>query len=171
MADTVGEGYLRDILRLLRKYQALAEDAIAQVQDDAKLHAELDASSNSIAVTMKHVAGNLRARYTDLLRSDGEPTRNRDAEFEMPEAATRDEILRWWREGFGIATESIEALAPSDLEKTIHIRGEAHTVVQALNRTITHTTYHVGQIVYLARHFAGAGWHTLTMPKKPSRQI
>jgi Protein of unknown function (DUF1572) len=170
MNVAAGDAYLRDVAQLFRKYQELAERAIAYVSDEAKLHVQLDAASNSIAVIMKHVAGNLRSRYTDFLTTDGEkPNRNRDAEFEMPEQASRDEILRSWRDGFDVALRSIEALTPDDLDKTIYIRGEAHSVVQALNRSITHTTYHVGQVVYLARHFAGPDWRPLTIPKKPSR--
>ena len=115
---------------------------------------------------MKHVSGNLRSRFRDFLTTDGEkPDRNRDGEFEMPDRVARAEILRWWRDGFAAALGAIEALAPDDLARTVQIRGEAFLVVEALNRSITHTAYHVGQIVYLARHFAGPSWTSLTIPK------
>jgi len=160
--------YLKDVARSFRNYQALGERAIAQAPDSG-LHTELDSRSNSIAVVVKHVSGNLRSRFRDFLTTDGEkPDRNRDGEFEMSDHVARDEILRWWREGFSAALGAIEALAPDDLERTVHIRGEAFLVVEALNRSITHTAYHVGQIVYLARHFAGPAWTALTIPKGAS---
>jgi uncharacterized damage-inducible protein DinB len=160
--------YLADILKTFRNYKALAERAIAKAPDDA-LHTELDANSNSIAVTVKHVAGNLRSRFRDFLTSDGEkPDRNRDTEFEMPERVSRAEMMRRWDESWAIVLGSIEALTPQDLTRTVHIRGEAFLVVEALNRSVTHTAYHVGQMVYLARHFAGASWSSLSIPKGAS---
>ena len=160
--------YLKDIARSFRNYQALGERAIAQAPD-ADLHTELDRSSNSIAVVVKHVSGNLRSRFRDFLTTDGEkPDRNRDGEFEMTERVPRAVMLRWWSEGFAAALGAIEALAPDDLVRTVRIRGEAFLVVEALNRSVTHTSYHVGQIVYLARHFAGAEWTSLTIPKGES---
>ena len=157
--------YLKDLARTFRNYQALGERAIAQAPD-SDLHTELDRNSNSIAVVVKHVSGNLRSRFRDFLTTDGEkPDRNRDGEFEMPDRVARAEILRWWRDGFAAALGAIEALAPDDLARTVQIRGEAFLVVEALNRSITHTAYHVGQIVYLSRHFAGPSWTSLTIPK------
>ena len=157
--------YLNDLARTFRNYQSLGERAIAQAPD-ADLHTELDANSNSIAVIVKHVSGNLRSRFRDLLTTDGEkPDRNRDGEFQMPERVAREAVLRWWRDGFAAALGAIASLAPDDLVRTVHIRGEAFLVVEALNRSITHTAYHVGQIVYLARHFAGPAWTSLTIPK------
>jgi len=162
--------YLRDVVRTFRNYKALAERAMAQVPSDADLHRQLDANSNSIAVIVKHVAGNLRSRFRDFLTTDGEkPDRDRDDEFEMPEHASREEMLRWWNEGWAIALASIEALTPEDLDRTIYIRGEAFLVPEALNRSSTHTAYHVGQIVYVARHLASANWTTLTIPKGASK--
>jgi hypothetical protein len=162
--------YLRDVVRTFRNYKALAERAMAQVPSDTDLHRQLDANSNSIAVIVKHVAGNLRSRFRDFLTTDGEkPDRDRDDEFEMAEHASREEILRWWAEGWAITLASIEALTPEDLDRTIYIRGEAFLVPEALNRSSTHTAYHVGQIVYVARHLASANWTTLTIPKGASK--
>jgi hypothetical protein len=161
--------YLRDIARTYRTYKALAERAIAQVSD-ADLHARVDPDANSIAILAKHLAGNLRSRFTDFLTSDGEkPDRNRDGEFEMPDRASREEILRWWESSWAIALASIEALAPEDLDRTILIRGESFLVLESLDRLAAHAAYHVGQIVLLAKQFAGADWTSLSIPKrKPS---
>jgi Protein of unknown function (DUF1572) len=164
--------YLRDVVRTFKSYKALAERAIAQVPSDADLHTQLDAASNSIAVIVKHVAGNLRSRFRDFLTTDGEkPDRNRDGEFEMPDQASRDEMLRWWNEGWAIALTSIEALTPADLDRTVFIRGEAFLVPEALGRSVTHTSYHVGQIVYVARHLAAPSWTSLTIPKGASGAV
>jgi len=163
--------YLADIVRSFRMYKALGEAAIAQVAVDTDLHAVLDPGSNSIATIVKHIAGNLRSRFTDFLTTDGEkPDRDRDGEFDMPVAVSRGEILQWWQSGFTIALASIEALEPGDLTRTIYIRGDAFLVVEALNRLVTHLAYHVGQIVYLARHLAGPRWTSLSIPRKPSQK-
>ena len=168
---SLGEAYLRSTLRTYRIYKDLGERAIAQVTSEADLHHQIDPESNSIAVIVKHVAGNLRSRFRDFLTSDGEkPDRNRDAEFETTEAVSRDEILRWWNDGFRVAIESIEALGPEDLERTVTIRKEEFLVVEALNRSVTHTSYHVGQIVYVARHLAGPAFKSLSIPKGRSAQ-
>src|SRR5947207_12265835 len=144
--DGLSAAYLADILRAFRQYKKLGEAALAQVPADAGLHVQLDAGSNSIAVIVKHISGNLRSRFTDFLTTDGEkPDRDRDAEFEMPVAASRDEVLQWWQSGFAVALESIEALVAADLTRTIYIRGEAFLVVEALNRLVTHLAYHTGQ--------------------------
>jgi uncharacterized damage-inducible protein DinB len=170
MAD-FRDTYLRDIVRTYKNYKTLGEKAIAQMPG-AHLHTELDAGSNSVAVIVKHVAGNLRSRFSDFLTTDGEkPDRNRDGEFEMPERVSREELLRWWEQGWTTALSSIEALRPEDLDRTVHIRKEPFAVAEALNRSITHAAYHVGQIVYLARHFAGARWKTLSIPKGMSAQM
>lgn len=168
--DDLRDTFLRDILRTYRNYKALGEKALAQMPD-AHLHTELDSDSNSVAVIVKHVAGNLRSRFQDFLTADGEkPDRNRDGEFTMTERATRAEILRWWEEGWVTALGSIEALRREDLDRTVTIRGEPFAVIEALNRSVTHTAYHVGQIVYLARHFA-EGWKSLSIPKGRSSQF
>jgi hypothetical protein len=161
--------YLQDVVRTFRMYRALGERAMAQVPSDADLHRCLDSDSNSIATVVKHVAGNLRSRFRDFLTSDGEkPDRNRDAEFEMPEEAPRAEILSWWNEGWTMAMAALEALVPADLQRTVYVRGEAFNVIEALNRSVTHTAYHVGQIVYIARHLAYPNWTSLSIPKGKS---
>ena len=160
--------YLRDIARSYRTYKLLGDRALAQVAD-ADLHTLVDPGANSIAIIIKHVAGNLRSRFTDFLTADGEkPDRNRDGEFEMAAPASREQLLAWWDAGFAAVLASIEALAPEDLDRTVHIRQEAFVVVEALNRSVTHTAYHVGQIVYLAKHFAGPAFTSLTVPKGKS---
>lgn len=164
----VGAAYLKDVVRQYQMYKGYVDKALPRVPD-ADLHRELDANSNSIAVIMKHVSGNLRSRFRDFLTADGEkPDRNRDTEFEMPDRASRDEILKGWEEAWAILFGSIGPLAPADLGRHITIRGEQYLVIEALNRSIAHTASHVGQIVYLARHFAGDGWTSLTIPKGAS---
>jgi hypothetical protein len=162
--------YLTDIVRQFRMFKDYADKAIARVPD-ANLHTELDANSNSVAVIVKHVGGNLRSRYRDFLTTDGEkPDRDRDQEFETTGRESRAEIIKMWEDGWSVALASIEALAPADLDRTIHVRGEAFLVIEALNRSVTHAASHVGQIVYLARHFAGDTWTSLTIPKGMSKQ-
>jgi hypothetical protein len=160
--------YLRDIARTYRTYKSLGDRALAQVPN-ADLHTLVDPGANSLAIIIKHVAGNLKSRFTDFLTADGEkPDRNRDGEFEMAAPASREQLLAWWDAGFATVLASIEALAPEDLDRTVYIRQEAFLVVEALNRSVTHTAYHVGQIVYLAKHFAGPAFTSLTVPKGKS---
>lgn len=164
-SDAVAARYLLDIRHAYRRYRQLAEKAIAQVDDAALMHATGD-EDNSIAVVMQHVGGNLTSRFTDFLVADGEkPNRNRDAEFESQPGSTRDSVLTIWSNGWNAVMTAIEALQPADLTRTVHIRREPLTVLEALNRSITHTAYHVGQIVMLARHFAGDQWQSLSIPK------
>ena len=168
--DDVRSAYLRDIARTYRNYKALGERAMAQVSD-ADLHTLVDPDSNSIAIIVKHLAGNLRSRFTDFLTTDGEkPTRNRDAEFEMPDQASRAEMLQWWESSWKVTLDTIDALAPGDLDRTVYIRSEAFLVVESLNRLVTHTAYHVGEIVLLAKHFVGPKWTSLSIPKGRSGQ-
>jgi len=163
--------YLDDSLLQLRKLKAQADKALAQV-DEAHLFASLDSESNSIAIIMKHMAGNMRSRWTDFLTSDGEkPDRDRDTEFEVDPADTRARILSFWEDGWRVLLQTIAALTPEDLEKTIRIRGEAHTVVEAINRQLTHYAAHVGQIVLLAKHYAGPNWQTLSIPRGKSKEF
>lgn len=169
MDTSVASTYLHSTVRTYRTHKDLAERAIAQVRSEGELHVQLDPESNSIAVIMKHVGGNLKSRFRDFLTSDGEkPERNRDTEFEIADLVPRDQIMRWWNDGWSVALESIESLTPADLGRTITIRGEKMLVVEALNRSLTHTAYHVGQIVYLARHLASGSWTSLTIPKGKS---
>jgi hypothetical protein len=145
---------------------------MAQVPSDADFNRALDADSNSIAVIVQHIAGNFRSRYRDFLTTDGEkPDRDRDREFETQERATREGVLRDWNEGWAVVISALAALTPADLDRTITIRGEAFLVLEALNRSVTHTAYHVGQIVYLARHFASPNWRSLSIPKGQSAEF
>ena len=171
LEESVGAAYLADVVRQYKLYKGYVDKALPRVPD-ADLHTELDPNSNSIAIIIKHVAGNLRSRFRDFLIADGEkPDRHRDTEFEMPDRASREDILKWWDEAWAILFGSIEALTPADLGRTITIRGEGYLVIEALNRSIAHTASHVGQIVYLARHFAGDAWTSLTIPKGASANI
>ena len=170
MAEEILDAHLADIVRTFRNYKALGDAALAATPD-AHLHTELDPQSNSIAVIVKHVGGNLRSRFRDFLTTDGEkPDRDRDREFEMSERASREEILRWWEEGWSTVLGAVQALTRDDVGRTVAIRGEAFLVIEALNRSAAHTAYHVGQIVYLARHFAGPAWKSLTIPKGEAAQ-
>ena len=158
----------RTSIRQFRMFKGYVDKALPRVPDE-HLHTVLDPNSNSIAVIVKHVGGNLRSRFRDFLTTDGEkPDRDRDSEFEMTGQESRAEILKGWDEGWSIALRSLEALGPADLERTVHIRGEAFLVIEALNRSLAHMASHVGQIVYLARHFAGDTWTSLTIPKGAS---
>jgi uncharacterized protein DUF1572 len=161
--------YLKDVIRGFQNYKALGDAAMAQVPSDADFDRMLDADSNSIAIIVQHIAGNLRSRYRDFLTTDGEkPDRDRDREFEQRGTSTRDSVLREWDAGWAVAMAAVHALTPADLDKTITIRGEAFLVLEALNRSVTHTAYHVGQIVYLARHLAAPNWRSLSIPKGKS---
>ena len=166
----IREEYLQDVVRQLRKYKGLADRAIAQVSDE-QLFEALDADSNSIAIVMKHLAGNMRSRWTDFLTSDGEkPDRHRDGEFEHQEADTRERVVAAWEAGWDRTLEEISSIGWQDLEKSVTIRGEPHTVIEAINRQLAHYAYHVGQIVLLARHFAGDAWQWLSIPKGASAE-
>jgi hypothetical protein len=169
VSQDFANSYLVDIVRMFKNYKALGDAALAQLSDTA-LHTTIDPDSNSAAVIVKHVAGNLRSRLGDFLNSDGEkPERDRDAEFEVERTISRAEILRWWESGWTTAFRSLEALTPADLARTVTIRREPFGVVEALNRIATHTAYHVGQIVFLAKHLSGSQWKTLSIPKGQSR--
>jgi len=156
--------YLKDAISLFRQHKGLGDRAIAQAPD-ASLAATLDPESNSIATIVKHLSGNMHSRWTDFLTSDGEKsTRNRDAEFEAP-PQTRAEIIALWESGWKCAFDALTALTDENLAETVYIRTEPHSVIQAINRNLTHTVYHVGQIVFLAKHFTGEKWTTLTVPR------
>ena len=158
--------YLDDVRVQFRKMKKLAEDALAQVSDD-ELLVTLDPESNSLAVIVKHMAGNLRSRFTDFLTSDGEkPDRNRDGEFEIPGRPSREAVMADWESGWAVLFEALDALGEDDVLLEVTIRGEAHSVIQALNRQMTHHSYHVGQIVFLAKHLRSAAWRNLSMPRK-----
>lgn len=162
----IEQHYLEDSLFQLRKLKAQADKAMAQV-GDAQFFSVLDPDANSIALIVKHVAGNMRSRWTDFLTSDGEkPDRHRDTEFEHEAGDTRAAVMARWDTGWELLLTTLSALKPSDLGKTVTIRGEPHTVVQAINRQVSHYSAHVGQIVLLAKHYAGPRWQTLSIPKR-----
>ena len=162
----IDQHYLDESLAQLRKLKAQAERAVEQI-DDRAFFALLDPGANSIALIMKHVAGNMQSRWTGFLTTDGEkPNRNRDSEFEQEPADTRAAIMERWQLGWSVLFDAITSLTPADLSRTVTIRNEPHTVVQAVNRQLSHYSAHVGQIVLLAKHFAGAHWQTLSIPKK-----
>jgi len=162
--------HLTDALAVFRQYKKMAERAVDQVTDE-QLLALLDDEANSIAVIMKHMAGNMRSRWTDFLTTDGEkPDRNRDTEFIDP-PATREALLEVWDDGWQRVFTALEPLTDADLTRTVTIRGEAHSVAQAINRQLAHYACHVGQIVLLARHFQGANWKSLSIPRGMSAAI
>ncbi|MGH7515882.1 MAG: DUF1572 family protein [Gemmatimonadales bacterium] len=166
MSDDVGAAYLREALRVFRQYKDLGDKAMAQLEP-AGLFRTLDDESNSIAVIVKHLGGNMRSRWTDFLTSDGEkPDRNRDAEFELTASTTDADVRRWWEEGWRYVFAAMEPLRPDDLLRTVTIRGQPHTVIEAIDRQVAHYAYHVGQIVVLARHLTGERWQTLSIPKR-----
>lgn len=170
MALQFTTSYLEDCLALFRQYKGLAERAMEQITDE-QLFATLDPESNSIAIIVKHLAGNMRSRWTGFLTTDGEkPDRRRDAEFIDP-LPTRRDLLEAWEDGWKRLFETLESLSEEDLKRTITIRSEAHSVMQAVNRQVAHYGLHVGQIVLLAKHFAGSGWKPVSVPRGQSAEF
>jgi Protein of unknown function (DUF1572) len=160
--------YLEEIKRQLRGHKRMAEAAMAQLEDK-DFFATLDPEANSVAVLVKHIAGNARSRFTDFLTTDGEkPDRFRDQEFELSEKATREEVMRWWEQGWTTIFSTLDSLKPEDAQRTITIRQEPHTVMQALNRALAHYAQHIGQIVFLAKHLRSSQWQTLSIPRGKS---
>lgn len=165
----LGTTFLRDVAERLKSLRRTSERAAAQVTDDG-FFAALDAETNSIAINLKHVGGNLRSRFTDFLTSDGEkPDRDRDGEFVIAPGETRADVEAAWARGWALLEDALASLTPDDLLRTIHIRGEAHTVVGALTRQVAHVAGHAGQITLLARHYAGDAWQTLSIPRGQSK--
>ena len=165
------ESYTELAVREFRRMKALADGAMSQVTAE-QFFAAPAPSDNSIAVVVKHVGGNLLSRWTDFLTSDGEkPGRHRDAEFEISASDTRDAIIRQWEAGWTALFSAIEPLTDLDLEKTVTIRGEPLSVLQAVSRQLTHYSYHIGQIVYVAKHYAGESWRSLSIPKGKSAEF
>ena len=168
MALEFTTSYLQDSLALFRQYKKMAERAMDQVTDE-QLFASLDDDANSIAIVVKHMAGNMRSRWTDFLSSDGEkPDRDRDGEFVEP-PGTREALLALWEDGWSRVFQALEPLSDADLGRAVTIRGEAHSVMQAINRQVGHYANHIGQIVLLAKHFAGSNWQSLSIPRNRSR--
>ena len=159
---------MTDLVEQIDRHKKLAEGAIAQLSDE-DLFRVIDPESNSIATVMRHVGGNLRSRFTDFLTTDGEkPSRHRDGEFELPSATTRDAVVNDWNSGFECVLATLEQLTPADVSRDVRIRGERLSVIQALNRSMTHTASHVGQIVWLAKHLRSSNWKTLSIPRGQS---
>jgi len=164
------EDYLADALSSFRAYKKLADKAIAQTNDD-ELLVKLDEEANSIAIVMKHMAGNMISRWTDFLNSDGEKAdRNRDMEFVI-ETSSRDEVIAYWERGWKCVFDAIEPLRPDDFSRTVTIRRQEHTIVQAINRQLMHYAYHIGQIVFLAKHFRSTEWQSLSIPRNKSAEF
>ena len=170
MAHELTTSYIKDSIDLFRYYKRLAERAMEQAPDEA-LFSTLDPESNSIAIVVKHMSGNMRSRWTNFLTTDGEkPDRNRDTEFEAP-PATRKELMELWEAGWRYLFSALEPLSDADLSRTVMIRTEPHSVMQAINRQIAHYSYHIGQIIYLAKHFAAENWKAVTVPRGQSKQF
>jgi Protein of unknown function (DUF1572) len=170
MALEFTASYLKDSLELFRYYKKLAERAMAQVSDQ-QLFTELDRDGNSIAIIIKHMAGNMRSRWVDFLTSDGEkPDRDRDGEFEDP-PLTREMLMQLWEQGWGFVFGALEPLSDAELGRSVRIRGEEHSVMQAINRQMAHYSMHIGQIVLLAKHFAGDHWQSLSIPRGQSSKF
>jgi hypothetical protein len=163
--------YLQDALLQLRKLKSQADRALAQVREEDWL-TTLDPESNSIAIIMKHVAGNMRSRWTDFLESDGEkPDRRRDSEFVIEPGDTARSIRERWDAGWQLAFDALSPLSSEDLMRPVTVRGERHSVTEAINRQMTHYAGHVGQIVLLAKHFAGPNWKSLSIPRGRSHDV
>jgi len=170
MAHKFLTSYLDDALAVFRMYKSLGERAMAQVSDE-QLQRALDGESNSIAVIVKHLAGNMRSRWTDLLTTDGEKSdRHRDSEFETP-PATRSALMELWESGWGCLFAALKPLQDSDLGRTVYIRGEPYSVMQAINRQVAHYALHIGQIVFLAKHVQSSRWVSLSIPRGKSEEF
>jgi len=170
MALEFTTSYLKDSMDVLRHYKRLGERAIEQAPEES-LWATLDAESNSIAILVKHMHGNMRSRWSDFLTTDGEkPDRHRDTEFE-DSSKTRAALMAQWEAGWKYVFDALAELADADLSRKVYIRTEAHSVMQAINRAVGHYAYHTGQIVYLAKHFAGANWKALSIPRGQSAEF
>ncbi len=162
--------YLDEARRQLRGHKRMGEGAMSQLKDE-QFFIALDPEANSIAILVQHLAGNMHSRFTDFLTSDGEkPDRFRDREFELPSATTRADIMKCWEEGWACVFAAIEPLRPEDVMRTVTIRGEPHTVLQAINRQIAHYAQHIGQIVFLAKHLRSSEWKSLSIPRGKSEE-
>lgn len=169
MSDAASH-YLEEARKQLRGYKRMAEAAMAQLRDE-DFFVTLDPEANSVAIIVKHLAGNMRSRFTDFLTSDGEKAdRFRDREFEVTPATTRAEVMAWWEEGWTAVFMAIDPLKPEDVMRQVTIRGEPHTVLQAINRQIAHYAQHIGQIVFLAKHLRSSQWKTLSIPRGKSEE-
>jgi hypothetical protein len=171
MQNDAATHYLEEARRQLRGHKRMGEGAMNQLRDE-DFFVTLGPESNSVAIIVKHVAGNMRSRFTDFLTSDGEKTdRFRDREFEISPATTREQVMTWWEEGWTCVFAAIDSLKPEDVLGTVTIRGEPHTVLQAINRQIAHYAQHIGQIVFLAKHLRSGEWKTLSIPRGKSEEF
>jgi len=171
MDETLGTHYLEDSIASLRAYKKLAEKALDQLNDD-EFFVTLDEEGNSVAVIMKHMAGNMLSRWTDFLTTDGEkPNRNRDMEFVIDPKSSKDDLIDFWQRGWQCVFAALEPLTAADLGRKVMIRGEEHTVIQAINRQLMHYANHIGQIVFLAKHFRSAEWKSLSIPRNRSAEF
>jgi hypothetical protein len=162
--------YLDEARRQMRGHKRMGEAAMSQLRDE-DFFVEIDPEANSVAVLVKHLAGNMRSRFTDFLASDGEkPDRFRDREFELNPATSRAEVVEWWEDGWACVFAAMDPLEPEDVMRTVTIRGEPHTVLQAINRQIAHYAQHIGQIVFLAKHLRSSEWKTLSIPRGKSEE-
>jgi len=169
--NDVAVHYLDEARRQMRGHKRMGEAAMAQLRDE-DFFVTLDPESNSVAILVKHLAGNMRSRFTNFLTSDGEkPDRFRDREFELGAAATRADVMKSWEEGWNCVFSALEALKPDDVMRTVTVRGQPHTVLQAINRQIAHYAQHIGQMVFLAKHLLSSEWKTLSIPRGKSEEF
>lgn len=165
MNELLGKHYLEDSIASLRAYKKMAEKALDQLTED-EFFIMLDEEANSIAVIMKHMAGNMFSRWTNFLTTDGEkPDRNRDMEFVIAPKTSKEDVIAYWEKGWQCVFDALEPLRADDLEQKVSIRGEEHTVIQAINRQLMHYANHIGQIVFLAKHFRSSEWKSLSIPR------
>ncbi len=163
--------YLEEVARQFRGHKRMGEAAMAQLNDE-EFFVTLDAEANSVAILVKHLAGNMRSRFTDFLTSDGEkPDRFRDQEFLLGPGTTRADVMQWWEQGWKHVFDTLEQLRPEDVMHTVYIRSEPHTVLQAINRQVAHYAQHIGQIVFLVKHLHSAEWKTLSIPRGKSEEF
>ena len=171
MNEALAQHYLEDSLASFRAYKKLAEKALDQLSED-EFFITLDEEANNIAVIMKHMAGNMLSRWTDFLTTDGEkPDRHRDMEFVVEPQTGKQDVLAYWEKGWQRVFDTVESLSSADLEKEVMIRSKAHTVIQAINRQLMHYSYHIGQIVFLAKHFRSSEWKSLSIPRNKSLEF
>ena len=168
---SITSSFLDEAFRTFRGYKRMADGALSQLNDREFFHL-LDPESNSVAVVVKHIAGNLRSRWTDFLVSDGEkPDRNRDQEFMVVPGDTRESLMQYWERSWETTFKSLQGLQPEDVSRTVYIRQEPHTVLQAVSRSLAHMAHHVGQIVFLAKHLRSSEWKTLSIPRGKSEEF
>lgn len=171
MEDQVRNEYLQDCIEVFRTYKTMSEKAMERVGDEQFFEC-LDPESNSLALLVKHMAGNLKSRWTDLLTTDGEkPDRNRDGEFEIGAADSRLALMGAWENGWSCVFAALGSLSSADLNRKVLVRGQSLSLVQAINRQMAHAAYHAGQIVFLAKHFKSDGWESLSIPRGQSEQF